>query len=203
MARSVMIFVKEPRLGRVKRRLARDVGHVNAWQFYRRTARQLVRSLSSDRRWQTQLIVAPSDFDGRERFWPHFCPVIQQGRGDLGARMRRAFLAAPPGPAVLVGSDIPELGPRHIAEAFDALCGHDAVFGPAEDGGYWLVGFTQRARRVAAFDDVAWSSPRALADTLNNLPKRYSVAMLEKLGDIDTGADYARWRWCCRQEARR
>ncbi len=201
MTRQLLIFVKAPRLGQVKRRLARDIGGPEAWRFYRRTARHLILSLAGDPRWQSHLIVTPDDFDGREPFWPRTLPVIKQGQGDLGARMNRAFLAAPPGPAVLVGSDIPDLGPRHIAAAFDALGRHDAVFGPAEDGGYWLVGFTRRARHTDPFAGVAWSSPSALADTLANLPRSYSVAMLEKLGDIDVGADHARWRARCRQEA--
>ncbi len=194
MARTLMIFVKAPRLGQVKRRLARDIGQAEAWQYYRRTARQLVRCLSSDPRWQSYLMVTPDDFDGRARFWPHACAVIKQGRGNLGERMRRAFRASPPGPAVLVGSDIPDLAPRHIAEAFDALGCHDAVFGPAKDGGYWLVGLNMRARCADPFADVAWSTPRALAETWANLPKSYSVFMLEKLSDIDVGADYLRWR---------
>ena len=200
MARQLLIFVKAPRMGQVKRRLARDIGGPEALQFYRRTARRLILSLAGDPRWQSHLIVTPDDFDGREPFWPRALPVIKQGGGDLGRRMHRAFRAAPPGPAVLVGSDIPDLGPRQIAEAFDALGRLDAVFGPAEDGGYWLVGFARRARRADPFANVAWSSPSALADTLANLPKRYSVAMLEKLGDIDVGADYTRWRERCRQE---
>jgi len=194
MARTLMIFVRAPRLGQVKRRLARDIGQVDAWQYYRRTVRRLVRTLSNDSRWQSYLIVTPDDFDGLTRFWPHTCAVIKQGRGDLGERMRRAFRATPPGPAVLVGSDIPDLAPGHIAEAFDALGRHDAVFGPAKDGGYWLIGLSMRARRVDPFVDVTWSTPRALAETRANLPKSYSVAMLEKLTDIDVGADYARWR---------
>ncbi len=194
MARTLMIFVKAPHLGQVKSRLARDIGQADAWQFYRRTARRLIRSLSRDPRWQSHLIVTPNDFDGRARFWPHACAVIKQGRGDLGERMRLAFRAAPPGPVVLVGSDIPDLMPRHIAEAFDSLGRHDAVFGPAEDGGYWLVGLNSRARRSDPFANVAWSTSRALAETQANLPKNYSVAMLKKLGDIDLGVDYARWR---------
>lgn len=194
MLRTLLIFIKAPRLGQVKRRLARDIGQGDAWQFYRRTVRRLVRSLSSDQRWQSYLVVTPDDFDGHEPFWPHACPVIKQVRGNMGARMRHAFLAAPPGSTVLVGSDIPELGTHHIVDAFDALDRADSVFGPAEDGGYWLVGLNMRARQVNIFADVAWSSPRALGDTLANMPKSYSVAMLEKLGDVDTGADYARWR---------
>ncbi|HJN60773.1 MAG TPA: TIGR04282 family arsenosugar biosynthesis glycosyltransferase [Alphaproteobacteria bacterium] len=194
MRRSLLIFVKAPRLGRVKRRLARDIGGAEAWRFYRRTTRRLILTLGRDPRWRCHLVVTPDSFDGHERFWPFSPPVIKQGRGDLGQRMQRAFEALPPGPAVLVGSDIPDLAPAHIVKAFAALGRADAVFGPAEDGGYWLVGLSARALRADPFADVAWSSRRALADTLANLPNGHSVAMLDVLGDIDDGADLARWR---------
>ena len=201
MRRTLLIFVKAPRLGQVKRRLARDIGGVEAWRFYRRTARRLILRLARDPRWRCHLVVTPDSFDGRERFWPLACPVIKQGRGDLGRRMRRALEAIPPGPAVLVGSDIPDLAPAHIAKAFDALGHADAVFGPAEDGGYWLVGLSSRALRADPFAHVTWSSPNALSDTVNNLPKGQSIAMLEPLSDIDVGADHARWRLRERIEA--
>ncbi|HTZ78368.1 MAG TPA: DUF2064 domain-containing protein, partial [Stellaceae bacterium] len=94
-----------------------------------------------------------------------------------------------------VGSDIPDIAPRHIAAAFRALGRSDAVFGPAEDGGYWLVGL-RRSPRVPAglFADVRWSSAHALADTRASLPRKFEVALLEMLEDVDDGAAYERWR---------
>ncbi len=205
MRRNLLLFVKAPRLGSVKRRLARDIGREEAWKFYRGTVRRLILNLARDPRWHCHLVVTPDNFDGHEPFWPlsrsRSCPVVKQGAGDLGLRMGRAFDAMPPGPTVLVGSDIPELRPNHIAQAFAALGRADAVFGPAEDGGYWLVGLSARARRANPFGGVAWSSSQALADTARNLPNGQTVAMLETLSDIDVGADHARWRARCRREA--
>ena len=201
MARTLLIFVKAPRLGQVKRRLARDIGSAEAWSFYRRTTRRLILRLARDSRWCCHLVVTPDSFAGRERFWPLPCPVMKQGEGNLGRRMWRAFERAPHGPAVLVGSDIPDLMPCHIAKAFAALGRADAVFGPAEDGGYWLVGLSPRALRADPFADVVWSSPCALADTVANLPKSYSIAMLDMLSDVDVGADHALWRTRRRQAA--
>ncbi len=194
MVRTLLIFVKAPRVGQVKRRLARDIGSAEAWSFYRRTTRRLILRLARDSRWRCHLVVTPDSFDGRERFWPLPCPVMKQGEGDLGMRMWRAFEKAPPGPTVLVGSDIPDLRPCHITKAFAALGRADAVFGPAEDGGYWLVGLSPRALRTSPFADVAWSSPYALADTVANLPKSHSIAMLDMLNDVDVGADHSLWR---------
>jgi glycosyltransferase A (GT-A) superfamily protein (DUF2064 family) len=96
---------------------------------------------------------------------------------------------------VIVGSDIPELAPRHVAAAFRALGDHDAVIGPAPDGGYWLIGFRRRPRVPAGlFAGVRWSSAHALADTRASLPPRASVALLGTLEDVDDGASYERWR---------
>ncbi len=108
--------------------------------------------------------------------------------------MGRLLRALPPGPAVIVGSDIPDLRPVHVAQAFQMLGGHDWVFGPAGDGGYWLIG--ARRRRAAprvTFAGVRWSSPHALADTLANL-KGARIGFLEALADVDTGEDLVRLR---------
>jgi hypothetical protein len=96
---------------------------------------------------------------------------------------------------VVVGSDIPEVTPQHIARAFAALGAHDLVFGPATDGGYWLVGARRRpALPAGLFDRVRWSTPHALADTLAGLPAGLRVATVDTLDDVDDGAAFARWR---------
>jgi hypothetical protein len=99
------------------------------------------------------------------------------------------------GPVVIVGSDIPDIAPAHIARAFAALGDHDFVFGPAADGGFWLVGARRRpAVPAGLFDGVRWSTPHALADTLAGLPKTARVAMIATLDDVDDGAAWQRWR---------
>jgi len=90
---------------------------------------------------------------------------------------------------VLVGSDIPGLSRDDLAAAFRALGRADAVFGPAEDGGYWLVGLGPR-RPAHPFATVRWSTPHALADTLANCRGR-RVALLRRLRDVDTAEDLA------------
>lgn len=188
----LVIFVKEPKLGQVKTRLARDIGAVTATHFYRRTMGRIVRRLARDPRWRTWLAIAPDKAVFARRLWPAGPDRLKQGPGDLGQRMGRAFRALPPGPAVIVGSDIPDLQPRHIARAFRALGSADAVFGPAGDGGYWLVGLRRRPRIRDLFADVRWSSAHALGDTLRNLAGA-SVAFLETLDDVDDGATFRRW----------
>jgi glycosyltransferase A (GT-A) superfamily protein (DUF2064 family) len=98
--------------------------------------------------------------------------------------MQRIFDSLPPGPVVIVGTDIPGIRPAHIAAAFRRLGDHDAVLGPATDGGYWLVGLRRRPYALRPFARVRWSGSHALADTLANLEGR-RVALVATLGDVD------------------
>jgi len=191
----LVVMARAPRLGAVKRRLARDLGDLAAWRFYRMTAGRLLRELSADPRWQTWLALTPDRAARAGRGpWPGRHTLIAQGPGDLGARMGRLLRALPPGPVAIVGSDIPDLRPVHVARAFRLLGRHDWVFGPAGDGGYWLIGARRRrAPPRQTFAGVRWSSAHALADTLANL-KGARIGFLETLADVDTGADLARLR---------
>ena len=190
--RHLVLFVRAPQLGRGKRRLAREIGDVATVRFERLMIALLLRRLAGDRRWRLRIAVTPDKARRHTRRWHRDIPAVGQGSGDLGVRMRRALTACPPGPVVLVGGDVPALGPRHVAAAFRLLGRHDLVFGPAEDGGFWLVG-ARRARRVPRlFDEVRWSGPYALADTLAGLPRRLKVGFAERLADVDDSDAY-RW----------
>ena len=103
--------------------------------------------------------------------------------------MGRIMRTLPPGPACIVGGDIPGIGRPHVARAFAALGGHDAVFGPAPDGGFWLVGLKRSAPPPATlFRGVRWSGPHALADSMATLPGA-RIALVDTLRDVDTAAD--------------
>ena len=108
--------------------------------------------------------------------------------------MAAAFAVVPPGPALIVGSDIPDLGPGQVAAAFRRLATHDAVFGPTLDGGYYLIGFAAGSRTLDPFSGVRWSTQYALEDTLASLPKFATSGIIGELIDIDTGVDLAQWR---------
>lgn len=188
----LIVFARAPRLGRVKSRLAADIGAVAAWVFYRRTLDGLLRRLNGHGRWRTLIAVTPDGACNGPAFWPPGWRPIKQGNGGLGQRMERAMKAMPAGPVVIVGADVPDIGPAHIAGAFRALGDHDAVFGPATDGGYWLVGLRRRPVMPEIFNGVRWSTEHALADTLANLPP--GAARLQTLDDVDDGAGLERWR---------
>ncbi|MEM6438838.1 MAG: TIGR04282 family arsenosugar biosynthesis glycosyltransferase [Pseudomonadota bacterium] len=190
----MVVFAKEPRPGHVKTRLARGIGTVAAARWFRGTALRVILGLARDPRWDVSLAVSPDREGLRSRVWPQSVPRLPQGRGDLGRRMARALRAAPPGPAVVVGADVPGIAPARIAEAFAALGRADAVFGPAEDGGFWLVGL-KRVRAPAAesrmFDAVRWSRETTLAEALHAC-RGLRVAFCATLADVDEPADLPR-----------
>lgn len=174
----------------MKTRLARDIGTVAATWWFRHQVGALLRRIGDDPRWETWLAVAPNYRGLRSRVWPAHLPRMAQGAGDLGARMGRVFRALPPGPAIIIGADIPGIRAQHLAEAFGQLGRHDAVLGPAPDGGYWLVGLARgrQAAPAGLFDGVRWSSPHALADTVASL-RGQRIAYPATLRDVDTAAD--------------
>ena len=192
MTRHLVLFARAPQAGRVKRRLARDIGVLEATRFYRAILGAQIHSLIRDRRWKLWLFVTP-DNETAHPAWRGAAPVQPQGRGDLGQRMLAPFWKLPPGPVVLVGSDIPAMTPAHIAEAFRLLGQHDLVFGPASDGGFWLIG-AKRTRPIprGLFDAVRWSTPQALADTRANIPATVSVGLADILDDVDDADDLRR-----------
>ena len=181
---SVIVFARAPRLGAVKTRLARDIGTLAAWRFYRAQTLALIRRLSNDKGWRLVVAQTPA-----RATWRCAAATIAQSQGDLGQRMAQALNGAGRGPRVLVGSDIPDLRRAQIRAAFQALKRAEMVFGPATDGGYWLIA-TRRRLPYGLFKAVRWSSAHALDDTLANVPATWRVEQLAALRDVDTGADF-------------
>jgi rSAM/selenodomain-associated transferase 1 len=184
MRDTVIVFARAPRLGAVKRRLAAAIGERAALRFHRATLTALLRTLAADRRFTTVVAVTP---DRGPMPRPVRIRRRDQGQGDLGRRLGRTVAAYPRRRIVIVGSDIPAVTASDIAAAFRALGSADAVLGPAEDGGYWLVAFGPR-RPARPFRAVRWSSEHALADTRANFAGR-RVALLRTLRDVDTIED--------------
>lgn len=191
-------MTKSPVAGQVKKRLAAEIGSTPAINFYRTCLSHTLLRLARDPRWRTYVAVAP-DRDLRSPLWARLAnaSVIRapQGAGDLGMRMQRLFRLLPPGPAIIVGSDIPAISAAGVAKAFRLLGQADAVFGPAPDGGYWLVGLKRTPRQLSPFTGVRWSSDKALPDTLRNLKGR-KVTFAATLADAD---EEQTWRGSRRQ----
>ncbi|MGH1463910.1 MAG: TIGR04282 family arsenosugar biosynthesis glycosyltransferase [Cognatishimia sp.] len=188
MRRQLVVMVKEPRPGRVKTRLGRDIGMTRSAWWFRHQVAQLLRQIESPK-WETVLAVSPDAEGMQSRVWPAHLPRVAQGGGDLGDRMARIFRSAAPGPVCIIGADIPGINQQQIDNAFQVLGSYDAVYGPAPDGGYWLVGM----KRIGAispqlFKGVRWSSEHALADSMLTMPG-LRVAKTKVLRDVDTVSD--------------
>ncbi len=188
----LVIMAKQPVAGRVKSRLAKSIGVARATGVYRHLMSSTMRTLAPDQRWKTLAAVAP-DTAFYEHHWPANVTPFPQGPGNLGERMQRIFDIVPPGPVVIIGTDIPFITANDVAGAFRQLGSNDLVFGSAGDGGYWLVGAQRSPRIPAIFENVRWSSEHALADTLDNA-QGLKVGYANTRYDVDTKADYLNWR---------
>lgn len=196
---TVILFARSVALGRGKRRLAKDVGDINAWRFYRSALRTTIRILGSDPRWSC--IVAIDPLTATERPGALFSSGpgrrfqrSGQAEGALGLRMIRALNNAPPGPAVLIGSDIQGLTPAILRRALIACNASDVVLGPADDGGFWLIG-ARKALSHRQFDAVSWSQPSTLEDVELALPAAWRSKRVDRLYDVDELDDLIRAGW--------
>lgn len=186
MKDTVVVFARAPRLGTVKRRLARGIGDRAALRFHTATLINLLRDLKAARRFDVVLAVTPD----RARFrLPVQIQRIGQGRGDLGRRMARALGGYRR--VALMGCDIPQANAADVTAALRGLGTADAVFGPAFDGGYWLIALGPR-RPADLFGAARWSTEHALADTLKQF-RHHRVGFIRRLSDVDTAADYRQY----------
>ena len=186
---TLIVMVKDPMPGRVKTRLGRDIGMSTAAWWFRHQTQRLIRN-TRDRRWQSVLALAPDRAVATSRNWPADLWRTPQGIGDLGGRMTRALQYAMPGPVLLIGGDIPGITALRVARAFRTLKHHDAVLGPAPDGGFWCIGLAGPLMPRNLFANARWSTEHALLDTLVSLHGK-RVALTETLSDVDIIDDLA------------
>lgn len=189
------VFLKYPVPGQVKTRLAGALGDDAAAAWYREMAELVLERTAADEAYRRILFVSPEerilDF---VRWLPDETFLPQRG-ADLGERMAGAVsqLLGFGGYALLIGTDVPDISKAVIVQAFDLLCLHDVVIGPAEDGGYYLIGMKQA--HTTLFDGIAWSTPEVLPATLGKIAMLgLSYALLPELADIDTIEDYQKWQ---------
>jgi len=192
---TVVVFARAPEPGRVKTRLIPELGEAGAAALHRRLVEHSLVAASEAAIGPVELWCAPDAGDPffgecERRFGVSLHP---QGDGDLGARMHRAFESALARCArvILIGSDIPALSGPYLREANRALDGHDAVIGPAEDGGYVLIGLSRRDPEL--FREIPWGGPEVLAETRRRIATlRWRSSELAALWDLDRPEDLQR-----------
>jgi len=178
MRPQLYIFAKAPAMGKAKTRLAADIGKVHAHRLYRTMLSKVIRRVQ-DPRWDTVLMATPVRAIGNVREWDGLTQ-IPQAKGSLSPRLLAAF--ANRGPTLVIGTDCPQVTRDDIADGFAALRHHAAVFGPADDGGFWLMGMSGPVK-ADVFDNVRWSHEDTLSDVEANIEG--SVHHLRTLIDVD------------------
>lgn len=188
--RRLVLFIKEPILGTVKTRLAKGMGIVAATNWYRHNCLKVIHKVQ-DLRWQTIIAITPEIYAKTSSIWPVHIPRIPQGNGDLGERMGRIFKILPPGPVIIIGTDILNITNMSIWRAFRLLDGQSVVFAPSQDGGYSLIGLGQfRRNKANLFHKVRWSSEHTLKDTIKAVGNT-NIRFTDTLNDIDTIEDFS------------
>jgi uncharacterized protein len=197
MRRCLLLFVKHPTPGRVKTRIAETTGPARATEIYRALVTRVCAALPPE----IPVIVhydPPQDGEAVRRWLTPLLPQaggwVAQGPGDLGARLRQAFAAAFAAgwqEVAVIGSDCVEITPAIFDETWQALEKHDAVIGPSDDGGYYLLAL--RTEQPELFENVRWSTEHTLADTLSR-GRHLQFHQLPTLSDVDSEADWLRVR---------
>lgn len=189
MTPTLELFLKSPRPGSVKTRLAPDIGAREAAALYRAMAEHAVRA-AEETGWTVTVWYAPAEAGDEMRAWLGDRRRLRpQQDGDLGARLAHAVTGCQPGAArILIGGDCPGLDATVLAEAADALTCSPVVIGPSDDGGYYLLG--ARCPCPDLFSGMPWSTPRLLECTRRRL-EALGVPWVElpTLRDVDTLAD--------------
>ncbi len=197
---ALAVFTRTPVLGKTKTRLAQSVGKAEALAAHIELVQGCLErlQLQTDARcelWVTDDAPIVAQWADRYDF-----DLRYQCEGDLGARMYHSLtqmLVADVSVAVLVGTDCPDIDRRYVQQAFRALQRNDVVFGPAEDGGYGLVGICRSAMPAAVtlFQDIAWGSSTVLAQSLERAAEaQLSVVQLPVIWDVDEVADWRRYQ---------
>jgi len=190
MKNTLLIFIRNPQLGKVKTRLAKTLGDEEALRIYRIL---LEKTRSAAQACEAERYLFYSDFVDEQDDWsPAFFLKKIQHSGDLGSRMESAFHQAFESgaqKAIIIGSDCPELKGETLQQAFNLLDTADFVLGPVPDGGYYLLGMSTLDSSV--FQNIEWSTETVRARTIEKIiAAGKSFALLTMLSDVDTEEDW-------------
>jgi len=182
----LIIFVKNIKLGKVKTRLAKTIGNEGAFQVYKHLV-QLTEDATEEVKAKKHIYFSDVIIDSK---WQKEAKFVQNG-ADLGGKMQNAFEKGFKDgfeKIILIGSDLPDISSEVIEDGFTALSNQEVVFGPAEDGGYYLVGM--KKPHFSVFQNKQWSTDDLLKSTLLELKnKGIDYSLLKVLNDIDTFED--------------
>ena len=191
--RMIMLFVKFPEKGRVKSRLARDIGEGPALLLYEAMVQDTIDMLKRTKIPFRIFFYPPQKLEALRSWLGTSYSFLPQNGIDLGERMESAFqqvFCEGAEEAVLIGTDIPGLTASLLSDAFGSLERHDAVIGPANDGGYYLIGFRSSSFTPSLFRAMTWSTDQVFQETLYRLQQAArTFQVLAECIDVDTRDD--------------
>lgn len=183
----LIVFVKNILLGKVKTRLAKSIGDFGAFEVYKELV--AITEMETGRLTDCDVHIYFSDVIIESK-WEQNQKYVQEG-DNLGERMKNAFqnsFDAGYKKVICIGSDLPDLNADIMTEGFEALNDFDTVIGPANDGGYYLLGL--KTMNTAIFENKSWSQKSLLIETLADIESQeLSCGLLTELNDIDTIED--------------
>ena len=179
----LIVFVKNIKLGKVKTRLAKTIGTEGAFQVYKHLV-EITENVTNQISFEKRVYF--SDVIINEK-WQKTTKFVQKG-ADLGQKIQNSFENGQKDgfdKILLIGSDLPDISSTIIQKGINELENNEVVFGPAEDGGYYLVGMSKP--HFCVFENKQWSTENLLQTTLNELnEKGIGYSLLETLNDVDT-----------------
>lgn len=184
---TIILFVKLPKLGQVKTRLAQDIGLFQACQVYRTLMRQTISRLKKIHLCRTLIAITPNHTQWYT--WLSLRHRIHQGSGHLGQRIIRCLKKYARPNVIIIGSDTLNLTQQHITHTFKLLRRYRFVFGPSHDGGYWCIGWRRGVWPTHTLHNVRWSTHHTLKDSVKTIPQHIPISYTITLQDVDYSTD--------------
>lgn len=195
---AILVFARIPEIGKVKSRIAEKTGHDSALLLYTSLLTDLFENLSTLLSQCTIFLEGTGQENQFRELFNINCNFKKQNGKDLGEKMKNAFATTffeCAEKVVLIGSDIPGTNHVLVRQALELLSENDAVIGPAEDGGYYLIGLKNKAFYKELFEDIEWGTDSVLRKTLKKADYLgLKVCLLDKKRDLDTVDDLINFR---------
>lgn len=195
---NLIIFLKYPEKGKVKTRLADDIGNEKALLIYKKLVSKLLNQIDSNN-YDISIYFYPESKKNEVKKWINLPEIkhLAQSGDDLGIRMLNAFkdsISLKYAKTVIIGTDCLEINNNIISKSFHLLDNSDLVLGPATDGGYYLIGLKSVVETI--FQDIHWSTEKVLKQTINKAKEiKLSYKFLDFLSDIDTLEDLNNYKY--------
>ena len=182
---NLIIFARRPEISIGKTRLKNKIGKALGANFYYNNLLRTIAKINSDKRINIKLCVTPDSSlqNWSKSIFPNI-KRIPQGAGDIGEKMWRVF-SKNHKKTIIIGSDIPNITNKIILNAWKKLYSSSVVLGPAEDGGFWLIGISQSKKIKGLFNNINWSQRNTLEQVKNNIHPSKKISFVTTLKDVD------------------